>query len=347
MCQIVVKDSRQKCLLLLSILVMSEVSRLATGDQLRTEAPRGYPPHKIFRVGACVRSPDSFYVALQNNLIRLASNGENFPQIRRDFGVSTADDLYPAIIRRQIMRLLPFRGQVQRDWDYVKYLLYVRKALGDTTKVQLRHEAMTGFKVHPKIGKRLDDMRIRIANSGAEKDDITVLARIFEVCVFVYDVTTKSWEDDFVGDLRPETHSQAKDAVCFRRNVFVARETSGYYMELIPTAVFSKRAPVDRAESSALPEYGYWEDRERFLTMLHTVEKQIRLNRLGFFNESDDTTYFDTFRDAKLVKWSDTYSKSLMQKDLFPTKRFYLYIIWRYNQINETEQTNDQPKDDL
>ena len=174
-----------------------------TGDQLRTEVPRGYPPHKIFRVGPHVRNPDSFYVALQNNLIRLASIGENFPQIRRDFGVSTENDLYPAIMRRQILRLLPFRGQMQKDWDYVKYLLYVRKALGDTTQVQTQHDAMTAFKVDPRIGKRLDAMRARIGNLDAERDEIAVLACLFEVCVFVYDVETSSWKDDVMGDLRP------------------------------------------------------------------------------------------------------------------------------------------------
>ena len=169
------------------------VAQLATGDQLRTEVPRGYPPHKIFRVGAGVRNADSFYVALQNNLIRLASTGENFPQIRRDFGVDSARDLYPAIMRRQIMRLLPFRGQVQKDWDYVKYLLYVRKALGDTSKIQPRHEAVTQLKINPEIGKRLDAMRSRVANENVEEDEIAVLACLFEVCVFVYDVQTKAY----------------------------------------------------------------------------------------------------------------------------------------------------------
>ena len=212
------------------------VAHLATGDQLRTEVPRGYPPHKIFRVGAGVRNADSFYVALQNNLIRLASTGENFPQIRRDFGVDSARDLYPAIMRRQIMRLLPFRGQVQKDWDYVKYLLYVRKALGDTSKIQPRHEAVTQLKINPEIGKRLDAMRSRVANENVEEDEIAVLACLFEVCVFVYDVQTKAWRGDVIGDLRPTVPSKTKHPVCFRRNVFVAREADNNYLELVPTA---------------------------------------------------------------------------------------------------------------
>lgn len=318
---------------------------LRTNDILKTEETRGHPKHKNFRVGVQVSTVDSFYVAFMANISRLSLIGELFPQVTHFFKVKALPDLQPSVLRRQLLRFLPFRGELQEGWNYEGYLLFVRNALGDKGPVQTKTDALRHFKVGGEFANRLDQMRLHLADRDASYDIIAVLCAIFEVCVFVYDTTTEAWEPNVVAVLGATSIGEPKPNVCYRRNVYVARQADGYFVELAPVAIFSQPTPSMQHqlshehshEHSALPLTGFWDDRERFLTMLHMVEDAIAANKLGFHVSSEspghDDEYLDVHSDKHIISWNDAYTRALRENDLYPTKRFYEYVVKRYAQL--------------
>ena len=318
---------------------------LESGTTITTDMTRGYPKHKHFTVGTQVNSQDSFYVAFSSNVARLSYIGEHFPQVTHWFNIKTVEDLQPAVLRRQLLRFMPFRGKSQEGWDYKGYLMFVRSALGDKAPPQTCSEALVDFKVDPALGVRLDSLREELANGEATRDVVAVLALIFEVCVFVYDTERAAWEPDVIGALG----APVLNNVCYRRNVYVAKQKNNRFVALAPIAVFSNDAPDGWAEHTSVPEYGFWEDRERFLTMLHVIERAMIANRLGYYRAvktggSDE--YYDTHSDMRLIKWSAAYSRALRERDLYPTERFYKYVAQRYAKLRsvfDPPALNDAP----